>query len=348
MIVVDLLSKMEHFVPCKESQNAAQLADLFWREVFQLHVLPEKIISDRGSVFVSKFWRSLMNSLGIRTGFSTAYHPQTDGQTERTNQALEDYLWHFCSYYQDYWDRWLDMAEFSLNNLNSSSWGVSPFFFSWGYHPKAGLLTEKRDIRGVVDLVADLQLIHERAIECLTKAKATQAFYYNKHRTEGDVYEEGDLVLIQRKFIQSRRINSKLDYRYIGPFKVLGMVGTNAVRVDVGREYPKLHPVFNVSLVARYKRPGDFGRPYLNEGMKDLYHSEQRVVNWSALGAVLDARVQGGRREFLLRWLHSTPGEDTWVLQEHIPSSLHGYLKVFQDHQDQTYSLGRGRRRKKK
>jgi hypothetical protein len=92
MVVIDLLSKVTHFVPCKETYNADQLAQLFRFNIFRLHGIPEKIISDRGSVFVSEFWKALMRLLCITPGFSTAYHPQTNGQTERMNQVLEDYL----------------------------------------------------------------------------------------------------------------------------------------------------------------------------------------------------------------------------------------------------------------
>ena len=103
LVVVDLFSKATHFIPCKELFNASQIAHLCRTNIFRLHGLPDKIISDRGSIFVSEFWRTLMNSLQIKKGYSTAYHPQTGGQTERMNQVLEDYLRHFCSYYQDNW-----------------------------------------------------------------------------------------------------------------------------------------------------------------------------------------------------------------------------------------------------
>lgn len=287
-----------------------------------------------------------MNSLGIKTGFSTAYHPQTDGQTERTNQVLEVYLRRFCSYYQDNWGKWLDVAEFSLNDLDSTSLGVSPFFFSFSYHPRSNLLTEKTNIGKLDDLLINLQQTQERSIECLTQARAKQAFYYNRKRREGVGYEPGDLVLIQRKFIQPCRINSKLDYCFIGPFKVLGMVGENAVKVDIGREYPKLHPVFNVSLVLRYRKPSDFGRSFMSEGIKDAYYEEQKIVDWSKLGPVLDARLVGKRREYLLRWLHSTPGEDTWVSEEHIPVTFQPYLVKFKEYLSGVKG-GRRRQRKK-
>jgi hypothetical protein len=138
MVVIDLLSKVTHFVPCKETE---QLAQLFRAHIFKLHGMPEKTILDRVSTFVSEFWRALMHSLQITPGCSTAYHPQTDGQTERMNQVLEDYLPHFCSYYQKNWVTILDIAEFSINNLDSASLGTSPFFFDNGLPHHSSLIT---------------------------------------------------------------------------------------------------------------------------------------------------------------------------------------------------------------
>jgi transposase InsO family protein len=211
-VVIDLLSKLTHFIPFKESSSSATLANTFRANIFKLHGIPEKIVSDRGSTFVSEFWRSFMNSLNIKAGFSTAYHPQTDGQTERMNQVLEDYLRHFCSYYQDNWDKILDMAEFSINNLNSGSLGVSPFFFTYGHHPKFNILTESSG-RGDLDtFICELQETQETAIECLTQARIRQATYYKKGKRESPHFEKDNQVMLLRKFISSRRFNNKLDY----------------------------------------------------------------------------------------------------------------------------------------
>jgi hypothetical protein len=92
LVVIDLLSKMSHFIPCKESSSSAVLANLFRKHIFRLHGLPDKIVSDRGSTFVSDFWKALMVLLNINSTLSTAYHPQTDGQKECMNQILEDHL----------------------------------------------------------------------------------------------------------------------------------------------------------------------------------------------------------------------------------------------------------------
>jgi hypothetical protein len=343
MVVIDLLSKVTHFVPCKETYTAEQLAQLFRAHIFKLHGMPEKIILDRGSTFVSQFWRAFMRSLRITPGFSTAYHPQTDGQTERMNQVLEDYLRHFCSYYQNNWVMILDIAEFSINNLNSASLGTSPFFFANKFHPKFSVLTENSGICLLDDFIVDLQEIQERAIECLTQAKQRQARYYDAHKRPSTQYQPGDLVLLLRKFIQSRRINSKLNYRYIGPFRVIEMVGENAVWLDIAREYPKLHPVFNVSLLAKYHSPSKVASRGVIEGVKNNYYDLGSVVDWSRLHQILDARpVKGrsrkGKFEFLLRWRNSTPGEDTWVLEDHIPvyfkEFLQNYLAQWRQAQD--------------
>ncbi|POW03724.1 hypothetical protein PSTT_10875 [Puccinia striiformis] len=204
MVVMDLLSKATHFIPCKETYLAPQVAQLFRTNVFRLHGIPEKIISDRGLVFVSEFWKSFMFLLGIKKGFSTAYHPPTDGQTERMNQVLEDYLRHFCSYYQDNWDKLLDLAEFSINNLDSSSLGVSPFFFSYGFHPKFSVLNRSSSKKSLDGFIQDMQEVQERAVECLTQAQQQQARYYNAHKRPATQYNPGDLVLLLRKFIESR------------------------------------------------------------------------------------------------------------------------------------------------
>jgi hypothetical protein len=334
MVVKDLLSKVTHFIPFKETYTAEKLAQIFRSQIFKLHGMPEKIISDRGSTFVSEFWKAFLRSLSISLGFSTAYHPQTNGQTERMNQVLEDYLCHFCSYYQVNWVKILDIAEFSINNLDSASLGTSPFFFANGFHPKFSVLTENSGICSLDDFMVDLQEIQEKAIECLTRAKHFQALYHNAHRQPATQYQPGDLVLLHQKFIQSRQINSKLDYRYIGPFKVLKMVGENAVRLDIACEYSKLHPVFNVSLLARYFSPGQLPGRGVLEGVKQTYYDSGSVVDWSKLQQILDARlVKGkackGKFKFLLCWRNATPEEDTWVFEDHIPACFQENLQSF-------------------
>ncbi|KAH9457475.1 hypothetical protein Pst134EA_033061 [Puccinia striiformis f. sp. tritici] len=330
LVVIDLLSKMTHFIACKEASSSMVLAGLFRKNVFRLHGLPDKIVSDRGSTFVSSIWKCLMVLLNIRSALSTAYHPQTDGQTERMNQVLEDYLRHFCSYYQDNWDKCLDMAEFSINNVDSASLGESPFFFCNGHHPKFNILTASIGRKPLDEFLVDLQLVQETAMECLIQARTRQAKYYNANKKESPVYEPGQEVLLLRKFIKTRRLNSKLDYRYLGPFKVDKMIGKNAVSLLISKEFPKLHPVFNIGLVVPYWGPNSLINRGTVEGIKEHYYDSSEIVDWSRLKSILDVRaVRKDKFEYLLSWAESTVGDDTWVSEEHLPARLDRYLEAF-------------------
>jgi hypothetical protein len=130
LVFIDLISKSTHFVPCKDSMHAKNLVQIFLQQIVLLHSFPNKLFSDRGMVFTSDHWQQFLRMSQVQSALSMAYHPQRDGQTERMNQILEDYLQHYVSYNQLDWSDNLDIAKFSLNNLHSSSSGVSPFFHS--------------------------------------------------------------------------------------------------------------------------------------------------------------------------------------------------------------------------
>ncbi|KAL5590152.1 uncharacterized protein BROUX77_007040 [Berkeleyomyces rouxiae] len=138
LVVVDRLSKMAHFIPCDSSLDAAGFAKLYLSAVYRLHGLPLDIVSDRGSLFTSAFSKALAKLLGIKQNLSTAFHPQTDGQTERVNSILEQYLRGYTNYRQDNWADLLPLAEFSYNDSESSSTMLTPFFANHGFHPRSG------------------------------------------------------------------------------------------------------------------------------------------------------------------------------------------------------------------
>ncbi|MBW0584252.1 hypothetical protein O181_123967 [Austropuccinia psidii MF-1] len=135
LVVVDRFSKMEIFMPAYGEITALDIAQIFISHVFSKHGLPVSIVSDRGSLFFSSFWTHLCQQLKISRDLSTAFHSETDGQTERVNQILEQYLWMYVSYHQDDWYTWLSLAEFSYNNAEHSSTKQSPFFTIYGRNP---------------------------------------------------------------------------------------------------------------------------------------------------------------------------------------------------------------------
>ena len=141
MVVVDQLTMMRHYISCtaKETENgmlAPAVVRLFLDHVFRLHGLPETIVSDRGPQFISAFCEHLTTSLGIKRKLSTAYHPQTDGQPERANQDLENYLRRYISWKLDEWARWLSVVEFAANAAPSATTGISPIHAIYGYEPR--------------------------------------------------------------------------------------------------------------------------------------------------------------------------------------------------------------------
>ena len=144
LVVVDRLTKMAHFIPTTEKMTAGGLAQLFRDNVWKLHGLPESIISDRGPQFAAGVMRELNAMLGIDSKLSTAFHPQTDGQTERMNQELEQYLRMFIDHRQDQWPEWLGTAEFTYNNKVQTSTKVSPFKANSGQDPRMGFELRKK------------------------------------------------------------------------------------------------------------------------------------------------------------------------------------------------------------
>jgi len=144
LVVCDRFSKMSHFVATTEKTTAEGLARLFRDNVWKLHGLPESVISDRGPQFVAGMMKELNKMLGIETKLSTAYHPQTDGQTERTNQELEQYLRMYVNHRQNNWAEWLATAEFTFNNKVHTATKMSPFQVYYGREPRMGFDIRKK------------------------------------------------------------------------------------------------------------------------------------------------------------------------------------------------------------
>jgi hypothetical protein len=175
LVVVCRFSKQAIFIPTHKTDSAHDLAQQFITHVFSKHGLPLDIISDRGTTFVSQFWKELCNSLGVRTKLSTAYHPETDGQTERVNQSLEQYLCVYINYMQDNWWELLSLAEFVYNNTVHSSHGLTPFFVNKGFHPTLTVDMSQVKEGDMHTVASDIQDVHAYCKRELQKAAAYHA-----------------------------------------------------------------------------------------------------------------------------------------------------------------------------
>lgn len=329
LVITDHLRKGAHFIPCNKSMDSHSLAKLFVQQFFRYHGFPDKIVSDRGATFISAFWRAVLLALRVTPAPSTAYHPQTDGQTERANQTLETYIWHFISYWQDDWADWLPIAEFSFNNSTSASTKLTPFFSWKGFHPRANSFSAPSKVPQADDFISQLEDVQLVLIESLKHAKFIQSRNYNLRSRLAPSYAVGDWVWLTRRFIPSNIPSSKLDYKRIGPFQISKLIGTNAAQLNLGSSYSRLHPVFNVSLLTPYVNPSLGGRP-VSAAPSPLSPLSVLIHQWAYVSGILDYRNRSKtRHKYLLRWLHGSPSDDTWVALTDISTSLDPFLLQF-------------------
>jgi len=199
--------------------------------------------------------RELNKILGIKSKLSMAFHPQTDGQTERVNQELEQYLRMFIDHRQEQWPEWLGTAKFAYNNKAHSSTRTSPFKANYGQDPRMGFEGRKKGkYAGAKKFIEKMKEIQEEAKAVLGKAQADMKKYADRKRSDVKEYKVEDLVMLSTKDLKyqmvGRRTN-KLTERYVGPYKIKEIVLSNAVKLELPNTV-KIHPVVNVSRIRRY------------------------------------------------------------------------------------------------
>jgi transposase InsO family protein len=239
MCVIDSLTKCVHFILMHTTINAEGTALLFLKEVWKHHGTSRVVISHRGPQFVTAFTWELYKLLGIKLSMSTAYHPQTNGQTERVNQVLEGYLHTFTSQRQDNWDDLLPSGEFQYNNMLHSLTQQTLFMVDTGRHPHMGFEPQqpRSTLESVNKFVERMALGIEEAKAALTKAKDEYAMYYNCRRKPAPVFAPGDRVWLDGSDITTNRPLSKLSHQCSGPFVIEACVGHGAYRCSGYRSF---------------------------------------------------------------------------------------------------------------
>lgn len=288
MVVVDRFTKLAHFVPMRETTNALGVAELVREQIFRLHGVPANIVSDRDSRFTSEFWKALCAALGVAQRMSTAFHPESDGQTERVNRVLEDMLRHYVSPDQTNWADLLCMAEFAYNSAWHESIQNTPFYLTYGYHPHSPLTRLLHNFdpsAGKVMAVAAIQLggkaakrkaLHAlmqrvpaldrftvsmqdalvKAKRALQGARERMKRFADQRRTPVTI-SVGDKVMLSSKNIDFKSGGSrKLLPRWIGPFQVTEQINPVAFKLDLSELSGRLHPVFHASLLRPYHSDG--------------------------------------------------------------------------------------------
>ena len=242
-------TKAAIFIPCNEEINAEGTAALYLKQVFIHFGLPSKVISDRDPRFASKFMRELCKMVGIEQNISTAYHPRTDGQSERTNQWVETFFRFVTNHKQTDWATYLPMAQFAHNNWPSDTTRKSPFFLLMGYNPRADWNHATSALPQVTLRADQFKEAREQARSLMIKAQ--QSWVKNRDTPK---YKEGDLVWLDGKNLRINQPTPKLAPRRQGPFKVIQVMSPINYRSRTSHavEYPS-----SISYRPPYALPGN-------------------------------------------------------------------------------------------
>jgi hypothetical protein len=257
-VVLDRLTKATHFIPVKTTYSSAVLVELYMSRIVCLHGIPKKIISDRGTQFTSHFWQQLHEALGTHLKFSSAYHPQTDGQTKRTNQILEDML-RACALQDKLgWDKRLPYVEFSYNNSYQASLKMSPFEALYGRNRRTPSHWDQPGERQVFgpEILLEAKENIRMVWENLKAAQSRQRSYADTRRRELG-FEVGDYVYLKVSPIRGTKrfgVKDKLAPRYIRSYQIQARRGEVAYQLSLPENLSAVHDVFHVSQLKKCLR----------------------------------------------------------------------------------------------
>jgi len=262
-------SKASVFIPCNEAIDSEGVALLYLNNVIPHYGIPHKIISDRDVRFVSKFSTELCCILNIHQNISTAYHPQTDGASERTNQTLKQYLWVFCGTQQNNWHAWLPLAQYTKNSWPSAMTKKTPFDLLIGYTLQIHQPTRKTDIPSLEQRLSAIDEARKAAQEAQRKAQESWIKECPRHSpfpVKSKVWLEGTNLRLPSN------ITPKLSPRRYGPFEVVSQISKVAYKIKLPPTW-KIHDVFHASLLTPYKET-DQHRPNFLEPPPDILEGE--------------------------------------------------------------------------
>ena len=306
-------SKATIFIPCVEEISGEETAALYAKHVFTRFRLPSKIISDRDPRFASKFTRELCKILGINQNISTAYHPRTDGQSERSNQWLEQYLRFWVNERQDDWAQHLPIAEFVHNNWPNESTCESPFHILMGYHPCADWTDKKSPIPQVMTRLEQFKEARNRAQDLMKKAQLS----WIKHR-DTPKYKVGDQVWLEGRHLHTNQPTAKLAPRRHGPFPIIQVMSPVNYQLQLPTQW-SIHDVFHVDLLTPYHETMTHGTNYqcpppnMVDGIEEF--EVEKVLDSCQYG-------RGRKLQYLIKWKGYPDSDNQWVNWDDAKESL--------------------------
>jgi hypothetical protein len=320
VVFVCRLTKMVHLAPTTKEVTAEQTARLYCDNVWKHHGTQLTLISDRGPQFFNRFMTELTRLLGTQQCLSTAYHPQSDGQTERVNRVLQDMLRNYVCARMDDWDDYLSIVEFAINNSDHASTGTSPFMLNSGRSPRAPFEVptaasrpRNSKVQAAQEMRDHVGTILQEAKKFLSDAKSRMKNAADTKRTDAS-FQAGDFVMLDTRNLRFKGPTSrKLLPKWLGPYKVSRVVNPVAYQLDLP-DTMKCHSTFHISLLKLFKTDGSVMPPPLAV-MVDTDGEE-----WFTIDRVLDHRERLRKtgkatkttREYRIRWEGYGPEHDTW------------------------------------
>jgi transposase InsO family protein len=341
VVFVDRLSKMIHAVPTTTTATAADVAKILFDTVFRHHGLPVTIVSDRDARFTSGFWRSLFNLCGTHLAMSSAYHPQTDGQTERANRTLQEMLRAFVNRHQNDWDTHLTACEFAYNNSVNPSTGYSPFYLNSGRHPHTPMtLLQPETLQGnlgnksAIDTIDQLRADLASAKENLAQAQARQRKYADRHRRDVPAFTVGDMVLVNAANLRAPSDSAtpgagKLRSRFIGPYPISKVISPVSYHVDLPTSLRLVHPAFHISALKPWRDgSADFPDREPEPTPPPPVMGDFGELEWT-VEEIREKRRKGRGWQYLVKWLNCPEVENSWEparrLKQDVPELVAEY-----------------------
>ena len=340
MNVVCKLSKMIRLIPISHTITAPETAMKFKEVVYRSHGLPQKIISDRDPIFMSKFWKTLFRSLGTKLAPSSAYHPQTDGQTEIANRKVEEMIRAFANYRKDNWDKHLIDFEVAYNSAINSTTLCSPFYINYGLHPRIVPVEALATNNPSVDeFLYAMQDAAKFAFDRIRQQNQKMAAYSNRFRKAHE-FKVGDQVWLSTRNLtfEDGSGSRKLNPKFCGPFKIVEKITDVTFRLDLSEPMKArgIHDAFHVNLLKPFKED-NFDRyekplpPVFIENGDEHYEVDK----------ILATKKIRGKQHYLVHWRGYPDSENSWISRKDIEDGSPDLLQDFERRGD-ALQKGRG------
>lgn len=325
-VIICLLTGMVHLVLGRTDYTARQIAEMIFEHVYKLHGLPRNIISDRDVLFTSIFWTHLHDLIGSKLRMLSAYHPQTDGLTERANRTVNQMLRQCINGKQSNWVPKLPAIEFAINLARSESTGYTPFFLNYGRMPRSMIWNSApaNEYTSVRVFAEQKKLALIEAHDSILAARIKQTRDTNRKR-QISPFKEGDMVYLSTKNINyPKGLARKLIPKYIGPYKIIKDFGNNSYKLDLSASLKQrgVHDVFHSALLRIHHSnddvlfPGRLDENIINEDTRGTEWAIKKITSHSGSGEDLVFRVEWKTGE--VTWLPYEKISDTQAIKDYL------------------------------